>query len=332
MVATDVTGRLAACFGLAMDGCRRLTSGNSSDSWAVEAGGREYVLRIASEDTDGSMLELRMDLAGRLGLLGAPMAEVVASPAGRLVERVMVDGRERLATALVRAAGVTHDRLRTDSVDGSLFEAVGSSLAALHGASLRLGDAAAALPAWEIEDNCFNLVDPEPYAAAYPDVMAVYQERRAACLGLPRTPGTYGLIHADIHFDNIVVAPGGGIRFCDFDDLCRGWFAMDLAMVVFDLAVVLEGPDRDAALAHHIAATLEAYNRGAAAAGGPDRLDLDALRPFIALLEAAVYLQCAEFMDGAGEGTWVQRFCDGRGERILSGRDYLDGLHIPRMA
>ncbi|HSX11510.1 MAG TPA: phosphotransferase [Chlamydiales bacterium] len=54
---------------------------------------------------------------------------------------------------------------------------------------------------------------------------------------LPRTPETYGLIHADLGALNLFISDDGSIAVIDFDDSCHHWFAFDLAIVVYSMAL-----------------------------------------------------------------------------------------------
>jgi amicoumacin kinase len=53
---------------------------------------------------------------------------------------------------------------------------------------------------------------------------------------LPRTPQTYGLIHADLGALNLFIGEDSSIGIIDFDDSCYHWFIFDLAIVIFSLA------------------------------------------------------------------------------------------------
>jgi len=44
--------------------------------------------------------------------------------------------------------------------------------------------------------------------------------------------GKWGLIHADLHVENVIVAPGGHIAMIDFDDCGFGWSMLDVATIM----------------------------------------------------------------------------------------------------
>ncbi len=53
---------------------------------------------------------------------------------------------------------------------------------------------------------------------------------------LPRTPETYGLVHADLGALNLFIGEDSSIGIIDFDDSCYHWFVFDLAIVIFSMA------------------------------------------------------------------------------------------------
>ena len=50
---------------------------------------------------------------------------------------------------------------------------------------------------------------------------------------LDRGPDVYGMIHADLHADNVLV-DGERLSVIDFDDAGFGWYAFDLAVALYD--------------------------------------------------------------------------------------------------
>lgn len=52
---------------------------------------------------------------------------------------------------------------------------------------------------------------------------------------LPRTPETYGLVHADLGALNLFVEEESSISIIDFDDSCYHWFVFDLAIVLLSM-------------------------------------------------------------------------------------------------
>jgi Ser/Thr protein kinase RdoA (MazF antagonist) len=153
--------------------------------------------------------------------------------------------------------------------------------------------------------------------------VGIYDRRRAVCLELAGGENPRDVIHCDLHFDNIVISPDGSdVRFCDIDDVCLGARAMDLAMIAFDLGVILRSERPGPAVAGRVDAVLGAY----ADASGT-RYSLADLLPWVELLEVAVFLQCTDFdYSGDDEEDWGVRFMKGRESRLERGIPYFDAL------
>ena len=62
---------------------------------------------------------------------------------------------------------------------------------------------------------------------------------------LPKNASSYGLTHMDLHFGNFFIETASQrITLFDFDDCAYGWYIMDIAMLLFDVLVVYDQPDR----------------------------------------------------------------------------------------
>lgn len=72
------------------------------------------------------------------------------------------------------------------------------------------------------------------------------QALRVVLASLPRTPETWGLIHADMHGDNLL-ADGDDVAVIDFDDCGYGWFFYDLAAALSFLEASPSAPQFRAA-------------------------------------------------------------------------------------
>ncbi|WP_221585453.1 phosphotransferase enzyme family protein [Microbacterium sp. G2-8] len=85
-------------------------------------------------------------------------------------------------------------------------------------------------PAWGRPERLTTLSDDDRR------LFAVTRARvRAELTALPRDPRRYGIIHADITPEN-VLARGDDHVVIDFDDFGAGWFAFDLATIVWWLS------------------------------------------------------------------------------------------------
>lgn len=212
-----------------------------------------------------------------------------------------------------------------------------------------------AFPDWYDGDNCFNAADYEAFDD--PEVVSRYVEYRRRCMNRPKTRATCGIIHGDLHFSNMIIDHAKGTAtFCDLDDCCRGFFAMDLAMIVFDLGVILKCDKKAKVLAHLAEKIVDGYGRGIAesvageeapgnaqdaaqgrmhgaaqvAAQGitrgaePGPVALPLIEDYLKLLETSLYIQYRDlYLSHGGADGWLKLFFEGRRDRIVSDMPYI---------
>jgi Ser/Thr protein kinase RdoA (MazF antagonist) len=141
---------------------------------------------------------------------------------------------------------------------------------------------------------------------------------------LPSLPEDYGLIHSDLHLANIMVdLPTNAVTFLDFDDCCQGWYAMDIAMTLFDILVVYPMADKASFANQFLANYLIGYRQEA----DLSRFSIESLPHFLKLLEVGIYSQVYRSYASGQADTWVKKFMAGRAECIEQGIPYV-GLNF----
>jgi Ser/Thr protein kinase RdoA (MazF antagonist) len=274
---------------------------------------------------------------------GVHVPEPVASQSGQLVETLTdpanPGGPPYLATVFVRAAGGLAEEMPVMVWEDALLEAIGREVGRLHARSCQYHPLPALdRPHWDQAGNCFNPLDDLAAAANPASPHHWVLAKRAAVLAeierLPHAPGSYGLIHADLHFGNFYFerqakrhkylykktitqsAPASAspwtVTILDFDDCAYGWFAMDIAMNLLD-AAVLRSPQNWDEFAGDF---LTPYLRGYRSAHPFDPPWLKRLPLFLKLLEIGLYLMVASDYDSRDADSWVGKFMTGRRERI----------------
>jgi Ser/Thr protein kinase RdoA (MazF antagonist) len=132
----------------------------------------------------------------------------------------------------------------------------------------------------------------------------------AAVRRLPRDVAEYGLIHQDAHAANFFVDDTGAITLFDFDDCAYGWFAYDVALVVFYAVTGLRDPRE-----------LATWFIPAFFAGYGSEADLPAqqigwIPLFMRLREIDTYGVIHRDDDADTSHPWTRAFLDGRRQRI----------------
>lgn len=223
---------------------------------SIELAGRSENITLKVE-ADGGPFALRLHRPG-YNTLEELNAERVwtralgqagfAVPAGLTT----ADGRDYVAVTLeggeVRQAGLAH--WAQGQVLGKVIEDEHLDLGAWFG---RLGGIAADLhthsAAWEPPAgfarrtlDADGLMGEWPswgpfweHAALSPGEQALMAAARArlhaALAALPRDPGHWGMIHADLHHGNLLI-DGEALAVIDFDDAAFGWYLYDLAVAL----------------------------------------------------------------------------------------------------
>jgi Ser/Thr protein kinase RdoA (MazF antagonist) len=265
-----------AAFGVE-DSRLRLLRHQHNTSFRVEAEGGPYVLRINRPQVHTAQtIESEMAWLSALRRdtdLGVPEPVssrdgsfvVVAGDAGVPVPHACVlmrwlDGRfsgQRLAPVQLRRVGVLESRLhehaerwrppprflrpRVDSLSdvGKIASMTASAAASLPGDH----------PTKEDAERGLRLVEELISADAAARIARALDVVWATTERLAQTPGSFGLIHGDLHYENFLFHHGA-VRAIDFDDCGWGFYLYDLAVTLWELEQRPQYNDlRDALLA-----------------------------------------------------------------------------------
>jgi len=224
------------------DAALRFVRHGENTVYAVEARGHRFALRLhrpGYQTAAAVCSELAWMASLNAGTVRTPRA--LRGRNGELVQRVHDDTGERLAVLFTWEAGeplsLGHHR--------RLWEQLGETMGRVHlqardwkappwfvrrvwdadglvGADSHWGDARA-LASWTGEQGRL-------LAAAQSVV-----HRRLMSFG--RSPDRFGLIHADLGFENILVRADGTTVLLDFDDAGYSWFLYDVAVSLFPAEV-----------------------------------------------------------------------------------------------
>ena len=324
MPPAELLERAAQCYGVTSKELHPLHGGTASHVYGFSRDSADFVLRITPPDSDLDADAVRAILTWvqALDAHGASVAGPIVSRAGRLVE-TMTSGEATYVVSAVRSAsGVLAERLAFGQWSDALFEAWGQTAGRMHAIAQddRAQDLALRRPEWDGVDNCFNA--PLPAALANTAIAQRHAEARAFVRTLPKDPDGYGMIHGDFHAANFFVEPTNAtITVFDFDDCCRGWYTMDIAMALFDMLVVYPNQDREAFAARFFTSFTRGYTRERAL----DPRWVAQLPCFLKLLEVNLYTMVYADHDPADSTSWIGKFMAGeRRERIERGIPYVE--------
>ncbi len=301
-----------------------MVGGHVTHVYSFTKDSTDCVLRITPPNEEIDLPAMRAILPWMRFLAegGASVAAPVLSQSGNLIELIEQDGQTYIAVAFERAPGVRGEELTFDQWNDALFARLGQVAGKMHALAKTYVPPSADLkrPEWNAAVNCYH-----PPEEELPPSEAIVAEKQARLFEivqtLPKDEDSYGMIHADLHGGNFFVdVVTNTITVFDFDDCAYGWFAMDIAMSVFDMLVLYPGADREAFTVRFLRSYLQGYRTENAISASW----LGQLPHFLKLLEIGVYVEVRPYHDPADTESWVGRFMANRKFRIEHDIPYID--------
>lgn len=310
-------------YGIRPSDLQSLPGGHFSHVYEATKEGQDLVLRITPPNQEIDLLSTKAILAwmDHLARHGAAVTRPVPSQEGNLIEIVTIDSDLYVCVVYEKAQGALAETLSFDQWQGQLFENLGRAIGRIHSLAKRYRPADAALirPDWDHIGNCFNPGDElDPSQAS---ILTRKNEILQLIQALPRQPGDYGLIHADLHLGNFLVdLPSSVVTILDFDDCCQGWYAMDIAMTLFDMLVVYPVADKACFADQFLADYLKGYRQETDLSS----FSIANLPHFLKLVEIGIYTQVYRSYAAGQMDEWITKFMADRSEGIEQGFAYVD--------
>ncbi len=195
-------------------------------------GEKQYVLRVSAlgDRTEGEYLA-EAEFVRYLAQNGAPVADVIPSLRGRLVERVEEESKTAYLSLYAYARGMLMAdngyRYREGAPLEEYFFNVGRALGAIH----RLSKAYT--PVHERRDyfDKYNMAYLDSLIPdEYDELKKAISDRLEAFRALPRDKDSYGLVHFDFSDGNYHIdMETGAVTVFDFDNCMNCWYMFDLA-------------------------------------------------------------------------------------------------------
>ena len=195
-------------------------------------GENKYVLRISDlGDRSEPDYLAETEFVRFLAENGAPVADVIPSVHGRLVERMEVEGKAVYVSLFAYAKGMliadNGYRYREGAKLGEYFYNTGKALGAIH----RLSKAYTPVHPRPDYFDKYNMtyldrLIPDEYA----ELKTAVAKRLEAFRALPKDKSCYGLVHFDFSDGNWHIGMDtGAITVFDFDNCMNCWYMFDLA-------------------------------------------------------------------------------------------------------
>jgi Ser/Thr protein kinase RdoA (MazF antagonist) len=290
---------------------RTFTAGNSNESFLLSDGRKKYVLRFLNDanlENAEKYLEIQNLVHATSGLMSRPLRSIH----GHFIEKVVFPkGIQKTASIVEYIDGETHEVLDKDNLSGELCIMIGRNLRQLHHALAQVDLAHLEIAKWYEGENCFTLEVPE---TDEDPVIESYKEKRETC---KNTYAKSDLIHGDIHFDNTIIKESN-VFFCDIDDLCLGDTRMDIALLLFDLAIIMDPAGDWESINRAADGILRGYNENI----NREAVACTDLEPLFKLLELKFYSEFRSWSPSSLEEGWVKRFLLNREESVLNNKEF----------
>jgi amicoumacin kinase len=196
--------------------------------FAYERNGAEFILRL-TPDTHQSAKQVMAEVewVNDLAAHGVRVAEVIPAIDGLLARPVEIAGELFTAVSFQKVAGEIGSQQHWTP---AIFFEWGRLTGQLHQEAKRYQPLFSQRTSW---------IDrlPSVIPESVDDEIAMQRLAQVAQIvnSIAKSTESYGLIHADLHFWNFAVSPGGLTVF-DFDNSEYNWFVADLGTAIFEAA------------------------------------------------------------------------------------------------
>ena len=195
-------------------------------------GEKRYVLRISAlGDRSGNDYLAETEFVRFLAENGAPVADVLPSVHGRLVERITVDGKAVYVSLFAWAKGMllagNGYRYREGAPLCEYFYNTGKALGTIH----RLAKVYAPVHRRPDYFDKYNMTYPDRLIPdEYGRLKTAIAKRLDTFRALPKDKSRYGMVHFDFSDGNYHIdMDTGAITVFDFDNCMNCWYMFDLA-------------------------------------------------------------------------------------------------------
>ena len=195
-------------------------------------GEKQYVLRISvlGDRSEADYLA-ETEFVRYLAENGAPVADVIPSVQGRLVETIEAKGKTLYVSLFAYAKGMliadNGYRYREGALLSEYFYNTGKALGAIHRLS-KTYEPVHRRPDFFVKYNMeyLNRLIPEEYG----ELKTAIAKRLEAFRALPQDKSSYGMVHFDFSDGNYHIdMETGAITVFDFDNCMNCWYLFDLA-------------------------------------------------------------------------------------------------------
>ncbi len=218
---------VARRYGVQLSALVELSGGWMNHIYGFERGGAGLVVRISPIAVrTPELVHAEAAWISYLSDRGVPAARVIPSCAGRTVEVISLQGGFSVV-AYERARGHLP---RRDELTLPFWNRLGVVAGRMHRLARDY-----VLPAG-VDRSAETVCGPFSYGSIPSGQESVLSRARDVLADMstwPRNRDSWGLIHGDLHPNNLFVTETGEITLFDFDDFCENWYLLDIATALY---------------------------------------------------------------------------------------------------
>ncbi len=323
MLHPELLAHACQLYGTSPEGLIPLSGGHYNAVYQFGQGNQAAILRIGVEDCPPGQTFAMLEWVSFLASNGAPVVAPLVSTQGSLMESLEFQGTRYTLTAFEKIDGTLAETIPPSAWTPQLFRSIGKAAGQFHRVSsaYRPVDVGHSRSAWfdsyEIHEATHKLSEiADPARQQLEQLIAELKQ-------LPTSPEDFGMIHDDLHFANFLIQPNGNMVIIDFDDCQWGWFAMDVAMALFDI-LVLYNPATEEQSQNFARHFLSNYLAGYRNEFSISSFWLCQVPRFLKLKELCIYADLLDHPQAGEPGNWVGDFMRGRARRIEQDLPYVD--------
>lgn len=198
--------------------------------YEYERDGESFILRFThSSHRTVELVKGEIDFLNYLTDNDASVSRPVPSENGELVEVITLKNSYYSVAAFEKAKGIPAVKMNIDEQSNNFFQELGQTVGNLHALTKEyILPRNCKRPEWHEDDFYYS----EKYVPSQSIIVKKSKTLMEYLFTLPKGRNSYGLVHADVHTDNIYVH-NGKITLYDFDDSRYSWFAHDIAVALF---------------------------------------------------------------------------------------------------
>jgi Ser/Thr protein kinase RdoA (MazF antagonist) len=323
MLKPDLLALACQLYGTTPESLVPLSGGHYNAVYQFSQGDHAAILRIGVEDCPPSQTLAMLEWVSYLANQGAPVTAPLTSTNGLLMESLEFEGSRYTLTAFNKVDGILAETIPVSAWTPSLYQFIGRAAGKFHRISAGYQPTGTGLtrPTWfesyEILEATQKLTgSADPARQQLQDLITELKQ-------LPCSQEDFGMIHDDLHFANFLIQPDGNMVIIDFDDCQWGWFAIDIAMALFD-SLVLYNPSSEEQAREFAQRFLTNYLAGYRQEFSISPYWLGQIPQFLKLKELCIYADLIDHPQASQPGNWVGDFMRGRSRRIAENLPYVE--------